>query len=314
MAEHLNVIFMGTPDFALPSLKALYESSHKVPLVVTQPDRPKGRGRSLMSPPIKQAALDFNLPISQPESIKSNAFIDTIDSIHPDLLIVIAFGQILPKKLLNTPRFGAINLHASLLPKYRGAAPIQRAIINGETETGVTIMQMDAGLDTGDILAIEKTAIYRHETAADLHDKLATIAAMLMLKVLDRIVAGDVTPQPQDDRLATYAPMLTKQDGHIDWTRPANEIENLVRGVTPWPGAYCYLEGKRYKIFKAHHMEERIQAKPGEVIRSFPDELRIATGNDGVLSILEIQGASGKRLTIQEFLRGTPVAAGSTFQ
>jgi methionyl-tRNA formyltransferase len=314
MTDRLNVIFMGTPDFAVPSLLTVFNSTHHVCLVVTQPDRPKGRGLKAGVSPVKQTALQLKLPVVQPETVRGEAFADLISQVRPDVAVVIAFGQILPEKILKIPRLGAINLHASLLPKYRGPSPIQWAILNGETESGVTAMQMNAGLDTGDILFATKTIIREKETAAGLHDRLAEIAASMSIMTLDRLSQGQVTPIAQDESLATYAPKLKKTDGRIDWKRSSSEIERLIRAVAPWPGAYCFLNDRRYKILKADRLDRKTRETPGEVIRSFPDELHIATGENGALSVLEIQGASGKILFIRDFLRGTPITPGSTFE
>jgi len=305
-----QIIFMGTPDFAVPSLKKLSESGHAVALAVCQPDRPRGRGRKVMPPAVKQAALDLNIEVIQPESVKAPGFFELLADYTPDLYVVVAFGQILPKTLLKMPRLGTINVHASLLPKYRGPAPIQWAIINGEKETGITTMFMDEGLDTGDILLTAKTVIEPDETAATLHDRLADLGADLLIKTVHGFEDGSIRPIPQDGRQATYAPLLKKEDGRIDWKKPAQAIDALVRGMTPWPGAFTFHGNHRLKIYRVRAVDKEVTAAPGTVIRGFPDELQIAAGQ-GVLSILEIQGASGKRLSIPDFLRGYPLPPGS---
>ncbi|MCG6911054.1 MAG: methionyl-tRNA formyltransferase [Deltaproteobacteria bacterium] len=301
---------MGTPGFAVPSLDALHRSRHEITLVVTQPDRPKGRGRKLTAPPVKTAARKFGYEVIQPESVKTDAFARTVLDLNPDIIVVIAFGHIIPKAVLATAREGAINLHASLLPKYRGPAPIQWAIINGEAESGVTTMFMDEGMDTGDILLSHSVAIGSRDTSGTLHDTLAETGAELVLETLDRMAAGTLSPRPQDDRRATYAPMLKKKDGRIDWNLPAKKIESLIRGVNPWPGAHTFCDDQRLKIHLARQLDAQTDAEPGTVLVGFPGELRIATGR-GTLLLEEIQGASGKCLLIKDFLCGCHIKPGS---
>lgn len=305
-----HVIFMGTPEFAVPALQALHESPHSVGLVVTQPDRPKGRGRNLAEPPVKQAAAELGYPVIQPESVKTEEFRDTIAAHRPDLFVVVAFGHILPKRVLEMPAMGAINLHASLLPKYRGPAPIQWAIINGEAETGVTGMLMDAGLDTGEILVARKTPIHSDDTAGTLHDRLSRLSADVLHEALEGFSAGTIRPTPQNHAAASYAPLLKKSDGRLDWQQPADYLERLIRGLAPWPGAHTYLGEKRLNIYRAEVRPRTEDAQPGTVIQGFDNELRVAAGEDA-LSILEIQSASGRRLEISEFLKGSPVSAGT---
>jgi methionyl-tRNA formyltransferase len=304
---------MGTPDFALPTLHALHQSSYDVPLVVTQPDRPKGRGRHPAPPPIKRAALQMGYAIAQPTDVREPAFVNQLTALKPDFLVVVAYGQILPDRILKIPRHGALNVHASLLPRYRGPAPIQWAIMRGETQTGVTTMLMDRGVDTGDTLLRAQTPIHSHDTAATLHDRLAQMGGDLLVQTLAGICQGTVLPRAQQHAHATYAPMLQKTHGRVEWHKPAAEIDAMIRAMTPWPGAFCLKEGKRYKIHKACPLPLDAQKAPGSVTPGFPDELRIATGN-GVLSILEIQGESGKRMQIKDFLRGHPIAPGETFE
>lgn len=303
----MHAIFMGTPDFAVPALTALCEADVELSLVVTQPDRPKGRGRKLVAPPVKTAAMELGVPVEQPEEVKSDAFYQMIAGYRPDLLIVAAYGHILPKRILELPMYGAVNVHASLLPRYRGPAPIQWAIINGETETGVTTMLMDAGLDTGEILLTSKTAIDPADTAATLHDRLAQMGGDLLKQTIAAMKAGTVRPTPQNHAEASYAPLLKKSDGRIDWSKPAVVIERKIRGLNPWPLAHTYFGDKRLNIFKAELRPADTDAAPGTVIPGFSGELRVAAG-EGALSILEIQGASGKRLAIRDFLSGNPVA------
>jgi methionyl-tRNA formyltransferase len=301
---------MGTPDFAVPPLRALQESGHRVLAVVTQPDRPKGRGRKLVPPPVKETATAFEIPVIQPETVRSDEFHQRMRRLAPDLFVVVAFGRILPPSLLAIPAMGAVNVHASLLPRHRGAAPIQWAIMEGDAETGVTTMMMDKGMDTGDILLMEKTPIAAEETAAELHDRLSEMGAPLLLATIERLQAGGLTPISQDPGKATYAPMLKKTDGEIDWSQPAERIARRIRGMTPWPGAYTFSGGMRLKIFKARVLERDISVPPGTVLECMPGELRIATGQSA-LAISEIQGKSGKRLPIDDFLCGCRLPDGT---
>jgi len=297
---------MGTPDFAVPALTRLSEADVRLSLVVTQPDRPKGRGRKLVPPPVKTAAMERGIPVEQPEEVRSEAFYEMIAGYRPDLLVVVAFGHILPKRILELPMYGAVNVHASLLPRYRGPAPIQWAIINGESETGVTTMLMDAGLDTGEILLTSKTAIDPADTAGSLHDRLALMGGDLLKQTIAAMKAGTLRPIPQKHAEASHAPLLKKSDGRIDWSEPAVVIERKIRGLNPWPLAHTYHGDKRLNIFKAELRPADSNAAPGTVIPGFSGELRVAAG-EGALSILEIQGASGKRLAIRDFLSGNPI-------
>jgi methionyl-tRNA formyltransferase len=308
--DKFTIIFMGTPDFAVPTLHLLSQKGYDVALVVTQPDRPKGRGRKLVPPPVKVKALELNLEVTQPSTLKSKEFTDQIKRIQPDFLVVIAFGHILSDKILQLPKFGAINIHASLLPEYRGPAPIQWAIINGDSQTGITTMFMDKGMDTGNVLLTEKEPILPEDTAATLHDRLANSGADLLIRTLKDYAAHKLKPIVQDHSKATYAPLLKKQDGHIDWQRPAEELEPFIRGMTPWPGAFTFHNETRLKIFKAAPIPENISEAAGTILKAFPDELRVATGR-GALSILEIQGPSGKRLDVADFLRGYRLPPGT---
>jgi methionyl-tRNA formyltransferase len=309
----LSIIFMGTPDFAVPTLKALHLSSFDLKYVITQPDRPKGRGRRLTPPPVKKAAVELGYNVIQPENIREASFVEQLKNSAPDFLVVIAFGQILPLAVLSLPRLGAINVHASLLPKYRGPAPIQWAIMRGEKTTGVTTMMMDHGVDTGDMLLHTATLIDKTDTAASLHDRLAQMGADLLVQTLEDLERGTIFPHAQKHHDATYAPMLKKENGRIEWHQSAKSIDALIRAMTPWPGAYCMLDGKRYKIHKAIDIDQPQESSaPGTVVPGFPDELRICTGA-GVLSILEIQGANSKCLSIKQFLHGNPIAPGVVF-
>jgi methionyl-tRNA formyltransferase len=310
MNTSARIIFMGTPEFAVHALSALHKNDRNVVLVVTQPDRRQGRGRQLSSPPVKEAALNFGYKVIQPSTIRSDEFSDIITEYEPDFIVVVAFGHIIAKNILDIPKVATLNIHASLLPKYRGSAPIQWAIIKGEVKTGVTIMRMDEGMDTGDILLSSEIEITPDDTSGTLHDRLANLGAGLLIQTLNAFETGDVHPVPQDHSQATYAPLLKKNDGIIDWKSPAQSIEAFIRGMTPWPGAFTFHGEKRLKIFKANTIFADTTGVPGTVMKGFPDELRIATGK-GILSILEIQGESGKRLLIKDFLRGYALPPGA---
>ena len=312
MGKPLKIAFMGSPDFAVPSLTALAQSRHEVVSVITQPDRPKGRGCRLCCTEVKSCALDLDIDTFQPLSVKTDQSIEHIRSLEVDVIVVVAYGQILTPALLEAPRLGAVNVHASLLPKYRGPAPIQWAIINREKETGVTTMLMDRGCDTGDILLTSRTPIAPDDTAQSLHDRLAEMGAQLLIRTLDGLAGEGLVPQPQDHAKATYAPLLSKDDGKIDWKKPAPDIEAFIRGMTPWPGAFTLFGDKRLKIFKAEALAKVAPEPPGTVMVGFADELLVATGN-GVLSILELQVASAKRLPIKDYLMGCQMRPGTIF-
>ncbi|MDQ1330610.1 MAG: methionyl-tRNA formyltransferase [Thermodesulfobacteriota bacterium] len=310
MINKKRIIFMGTPDFAVPSLKALHDTGHEVVLVVTQPDRPKGRGQKVYFSPVKEAALKLGYEILQPSSVRSSEFYEKAASLYPDIFVVIAFGHILPKKILSIPKDCAINLHASLLPKYRGPAPIQWAIINMEHETGVTAMLMDEGLDTGNILLSAKTEISSKETSSSLHDRLSRIAGDLLIQTLSDMSKNSIKPVPQENSLATYAPMLKKKDGLIDWSKPAEETEAFIRGMTPWPGAFTFIGKKRLKIFASDVVFSDSKEAPGTVTGEARDVLHVATGKY-LLSVKEIQQESGKRLYIKDYLSGSNISPGT---
>jgi methionyl-tRNA formyltransferase len=308
--NELTVVFMGTPDFAVPALRALNKNNFNVKLVVTQPDRPKGRGRKTEYSPVKTAAQKMGYTIFQPSSVRTEEFAEKIRKINPDIMVVVAFGHILTKELLGLPKLGTMNIHASLLPEYRGPAPVQWSIINGDKKTGVTIMLMDDGIDTGDILLSETTQIRADDTAETLAKRLSLMGADMLIETIKSLASNKITQVPQDHKKSTYAPLFKKKDGHIDWNMPSQKIEAFIRGVTPWPGAFTFYSKKRLKIFKTVPVQIDCDDTPGTVMKSFPDELRIATG-DGALSILEIQGASGNHLNIKEFLKGNMIPAGS---
>jgi methionyl-tRNA formyltransferase len=309
MKSQPTIIFMGTPMIAATSLRALHASGFNVALVVTQPDRPSGRGRHCTPPAVKITAMELNYPFRQPQKVRDPVFIEELRSFSPDFLVVVAFGQILSQPLLDLPKRGPINVHGSLLPKFRGPAPIQWAIIRGERETGVTTMLMDRGVDTGDILLMERTPIAPTDTFETLHDRLAEMGAHLLVRTLNKLWTDELFPRAQSHDDATYAPLLQKNDGRIDWTLPAGHIDCLVRALNPWPGAFCFWNEQRLKLFKVAVIASSTAAPPGTVVPGFPDELRIATGH-GQLSILEIQGASGKRLNVKDFLHGHHLSPG----
>jgi methionyl-tRNA formyltransferase len=308
----LRVIFMGTADLSCDSLRALMESPGcQVVAVVTQPDRPKGRDLKLQPSPVKVLALRTNLPVLQPERARDEAFLSALRDLQPDLIAVAAYGQILPQSLLDLPRYDCLNVHTSLLPKYRGAAPIQWAILNGDAETGVTIMKMDAGLDTGDILAQSKTPIQPEDNSETLHDRLARLGAELLVKTIPEYVAGRIPAQPQPSEGVSYAAKIKKQDGHVDWTQPARAIWNRVRGLVPWPGAFSYLPGQPQphllKIWQAEVAERTGTA--GEILQADKAGIVVGCGCDA-LRILTLQREGGRRLSAQEFLAGHPLLPG----
>jgi len=308
-----RIIFMGTPDFAVPSLKALLDRGEKVMAVVTQPDRPKGRGRKLTPPPVKEVAEAAGIPVLQPTKIKTPEFRAELKAFEPDLIVVAAYGRILPASILFLPPLGSINVHGSLLPKYRGAAPVQWAIINCEHETGITIMRMDEGLDTGDILLPGKIDIDRDDTAGTLAVKMADLGGRLLVEALDLLREDRLPPIKQDDHRATLAPPLTKEDGRIDWIRPATAISCLIRGTDPWPTAYTGLEDKTIRLFAPVVIHEPATEEPGTLLRADADGLLIATG-DGKLLVREVQLEGSRRMGAASFLNGHPLTVGMRFR
>ena len=314
----MKLIFMGTPDFAAVTLKALLASRHTVCLAVTQPDKAKGRSKLPQPSPVKELAMSSGIPVFQPEKLRTEETFSALEKYRPDAIIVAAYGKIIPKAILELPKYGCINVHASLLPKYRGAAPIQWAVLNGEKTSGVTIMQMDEGLDTGDMLASREVVLEPKETGDSLSHKLAQKGADLLVETLDAVEAGSVTPMPQPAESPTpYARMIAKADGRIDWNRDAASIERLVRGMNSWPGAYSVLEGANVKIWDseaaAASVCEEEPAQPGTVLQADQNGLVIQTGS-GQLKILELQLAGKKRLTYDAFLRGCRWEAGMRFE
>lgn len=305
----MKILFMGTPDFSVSTLEALIQAGHEIVGVVTQPDKPKGRGKAMMAPPVKQKALEHGIKVFQPIKVREQQVIDELAQLKPDIGVVIAFGQILPQNLLDMPKLGCVNVHASLLPKYRGAAPIQRVILDGETETGVTIMQMDAGLDTGDMISFVTIEINEDETGGSLHDKLAVAGANLLIETLKDIENGTAKRVKQDDSLSNYAAKLTKELGEISFEKSAVEIDRLIRGLNPWPSAYTHYEGKTLKIWKARVNKENKGGKPGEIIQVTKESIDVQTGN-GILELLEVQLEGKKRMDVGSFLRGYNIETG----
>jgi methionyl-tRNA formyltransferase len=297
-----RIVFMGTPDFAVPVLHALTQTTHPIVGVFTRRDKPAGRGNQLHPSPIKQLALARGLPIFQPTSLRKPDVIEHLRTLAPDVIIVAAFGLILPPEVLTIPPRGCINTHASLLPRHRGAAPITAAILAGDTETGVTLMQMDEGIDTGPILAQRAVPIDDEDTTATLTEKLANLAAALLIEMLPRILAGDIAPQPQDDSRATFTKMIRKEEGRIDWTRPASEIARRVRAFNPWPSAYTFWNGTQLKILRASASDFKTDAEPGQVIQ-LQNKIAVATG-EGMLVLHEVQLAGKRAMKIEEFVRG----------
>lgn len=311
----MRVLFMGTPDFAVPTLQALIESEHEVVGVVTQPDKPKGRGGKMQYSPVKELAVEAKLPVYQPDRVRDEAFLFEVRRLYPDVIVVVAFGQILSKEILEIPEYGCLNVHASLLPKLRGAAPIQWSVIQGDKESGVTIMQMDEGLDTGDILMTRRYPLEEKETGGSLFERLAAFGGPMILKVLEDAQAGNLHPIPQKDEEHTYAKMLTKAVGEMDFTKSAVELERLIRGLNPWPSAYTHLHGKMLKVWEADVIpwqelsEEQQSSKPGMILAVEKDSFTVQTG-EGALRLLTVQLEGKKRMDVAAFLRGYSLKEG----
>lgn len=306
----MRVIFMGTPDFAVGTLEAIIKAGHEVALVVTQPDKPKGRGKAMQAPPVKECALSYNLEVYQPKRVREPECIAYLAKYEPEMIIVAAFGQILPKEILDMPKFGCVNVHASLLPKYRGAAPIQWAVINGDEISGVTTMRMDVGLDTGDMIEKAEVVLCEEETGGSLFDRLAQVGAELCVHTMQSIEEGKATYTPQKEEDATHVGMISKQMGDINWEDSAVVIERLIRGLNPWPSAYTKLNGKTLKIWKATVEEGGDASLAGTVCTVNKKELKIQTGN-GILSLKEVQLEGKKRMDIEAFLRGYEITEGT---
>lgn len=305
-----RIVFFGTPSFALPALNSLLEGPDKVVGVVTQPDREKGRGRKVVVSHVKERALQHGLNPLQPEKAKGEAFQKALRELQPDLFVVVAYGQILPKPVLNIPKYGAVNVHASLLPKYRGAAPIAWAILKGEKVTGVTTMVMDEGMDTGDILLQDEAPIAPEETCETLHNRLASLGAQLLSETLEKMRGGNIRPIPQDHSKASYAPPLKKEDGHINWKKEAEELDRQVRAFNPWPGAFTKLDGRLLRIYKGAVRERVLTGKAGTVVWVGSDFIEVEAGRDAYL-IKEVQLEGRRRMSIREFLSGHPIPVGT---
>ena len=307
----MKIIFMGTPDFSVGTLKALIEAGHEIVLAVTQPDKPKGRGGKMQFPPVKEAALEYQIPVFQPKKVRDPDCIEELRKYRADIMVVIAFGQILPAEILKMTPYGCVNVHASLLPKYRGAAPIQWAVINGEKVSGVTTMQMDEGLDTGDMLLKTEVVLDEKETGGSLHDKLSEAGAKLCVRTLKALEEKTLKPEAQGDSPTEYARMLDKSLGNIDWNQSAIEIERLIRGLTPWPSAYTDWDGKIMKIWEARVIAgQEPQEMPGTVVGVDKDGFCVQTGQ-GLLKVLALQIPGKKRMEAGPFLRGYPIKPGT---
>lgn len=304
----MRIVFMGTPDFAVPTLEALVKGGHQVVAAVTQPDKPKGRGKAVLMTPVKEKAIELSIPVYQPVKARTPEFVKILQELNLDVIVVVAFGQLLPKEILDLPKYGCVNVHASLLPKYRGAAPIQWAVIDGEKESGVATMQMAEGLDTGDILEMEKITLDEKETGGSLFDKLSLMGGNLILSTLKKLEDGTAVRTPQGETTTGYAKMLKKSMGEIDWTMDAVKIERLIRGLNPWPSAYTFLDGKTLKIWSADVLEPEKNGIPGKV-HVEKERMLVETGS-GLLSVKELQLEGKKRMETAAFLRGFSVEDG----
>ena len=307
----MRIVFMGTPDFATGTLKALADAGYEIAAVVTQPDKPKGRGKAMQPTPVKEMALSLGLPVLQPQKVKEESFLKQMETIRPDVIVVAAFGQIIPPALLAIPPLGCVNVHASLLPAYRGAAPIQWAVIDGQKESGVTIMRMDEGLDTGDMISKVVVPLAQDETGGSLFDKLSAAGAKLMVETLPSLEQGTAVLEKQPKESPTpYASMITKKMGDICWEQPAQQLERLIRGLNPWPSAYTRLDGKNLKLWKAHVLEDDSGALPGHVVKTTGEGIFVQTG-EGLLCIEELQLEGKKRMRADAFLRGYQIGEGT---
>lgn len=302
----MRVLFMGTPDIAKGCLQKLIDEKYDIIGVVTQPDKPQNRGKKLGMPPVKELALKYDIPVYQPIKARDEEFVATLKELNPDIIVVVAFGQILPKSILDIPKFGCINVHVSLLPKYRGAAPINWVIINGEEKTGVTTMYMDEGLDTGDMILIEEFDLDDEITAGELHDKMKDRGAEVLIETLKQIEKGTAPRIPQNHEEFTYAPMMNKSLGEVNWSKSAREIHNLVRGVNPWPSAYTTYEGSTMKVWKTEVLNETSDKEPGTILKVDKDGIRIST-KDNVVLVKEIQMPGKKRVLVSEYIKGNNI-------
>ncbi len=310
----MKVVFMGTPTFACPTLKTLLESPHHIVGIYTQPDKPKGRGKAMAFSPVKALALEAGIPVFQPPSIRIENEVKKLRALMPDVIIVAAYGQILSQEILDIPPYGCLNVHASLLPKYRGAAPIEWAIIDGEKTTGITIMRMEAGLDTGPMLLKEEVEILPEDTGASLHDRLMVLGGPMICQALTQLENNTAVFTPQDNAKSCYAHMLDKKLGNINFNKSALELERFIRGLNPWPGCYTFWQGKQLKIWKSlvNSQKEKGTHAPGTILWAGPDQIGVQTGN-GILEILEVQLEGKKRMSVAAFLLGTPLKAGEHF-
>ncbi len=306
----MNILFMGTPDFALEAIKVLDESKHNVLGAVTQPDKPKGRGHKMVAPPVKEYALEHDIPVYQPNTLKNGELKEVLDELKPDIIVVAAYGKILPNYVIDYPKYGCINIHASLLPKYRGAAPIQYSVLNGDKKTGVTIMQMDYGLDTGDMIMVKETEIGEYETSGELFDRLAVLGGEALIEVLDVIEQGRAERVKQGDDF-TYASMISKDMAKIDWNKSVNEISNLVRGMNPWPLAFTSYKGEVMKIIEARITDNNSDGQNGEVLGYQKGTGLLVKCGEGVLTVTKVQFTGGKKLPIDDYLRGHEIETGT---
>ncbi len=309
----MRIVFMGTPDFSVPALEALVKAGHDVIAVVTQPDKPKGRGKEVSMTPVKEKAVSLGIPVYQPVKARNPEFVSLLSELNPDAMVVAAFGQILPKSILDIPKYGCINIHASLLPKYRGASPIQHAVIDGEKESGITTMMMAEGLDTGDILDQESVTLDEQETGGSLHDKLSEIGGRLILTTLKKLEEGTAVRTPQDESKTCYVGMIKKTMGDIDWSMEAAAIERLIRGLNPWPSAYTSWNGKVLKIWAAEVLSKEYEGICGQVVETDKNSLIVKTGK-GSLKLTELQLQGKKRMDTASFLRGYQVTAGTVLK
>lgn len=309
----MKIIFMGTPDIAVPVLESLTDGGHQVIAAITQPDKPRGRGKAVQMTPVKEKALELHIPVYQPAKVREPEFVAFLEEMKPDAIVVIAFGQIIPKSILDIPKYGCINIHASLLPKYRGAAPIQWAVIDGEKESGVTTMMMDEGLDTGDMLETEIIPLEEKETGGSLFDKISLAGGRLILSTLEKLEKGTCPRTPQPEEGACYAKKLTKEMGNIDWSMDAEAIERLIRGLNPWPSAYTGFQGKTVKIWEADAKDKDFDGEPGEIVFADKSQVWVKTGK-GSLSIRRLQLEGKKQMDIDAFLRGCEMKSGMKFE
>ncbi len=308
----MKIVFMGTPDFAAGALEALIHKGEEIVLVVTQPDKPKGRSKELVYSPVKECALKHGIPVFQPVKIKEKEAVEELRKYSADIFVVAAFGQIVSKEILDMPPLGCVNIHASILPKYRGASPIQNVILDGEKETGITIMQMDEGIDTGDILYVKKIEIQREDTFETLHDKLMNLGGEAITEAIDLIAEGSLEAEKQDDSLSCYAKMIKKEMGEMDFSKDAFSLERKVHGMNPWPSAYTFYHGKQMKLWDVFALEEETKEIPGTVVRVTKEEIFVATGK-GLLSLRQVQLEGKKRMSVHDFLLGVKVCVGESF-